>query len=159
MSSMKPLGFSRGQGPCMQSLQTPQSHLSKRGSSQVMHADDTVRAARALTPRGMSAACRSEAPEAQDYTYETLLNNIPESLLLHVLSVLPGDAQAYAGKLVCKASRDQLRAQRTIRARSPDLPSWVLKEAYKQCNTTAERIQLMAARASQVGSQAHPPLL
>ena len=76
---------------------------------------------------------------------------LPASLIIHILGFLSTDAQAYAARLVNKATHAAFRTQQKISIRCHDLPLWVLQECYKSASN-ARRSDLVAARTAQVWS-------
>ncbi|KAF8062629.1 hypothetical protein HT031_003958 [Scenedesmus sp. PABB004] len=84
-----------------------------------------------LLPAGGAAAppaapAGGGAPSDQEASPWT---DLPEPLMLHVLSFLPPDLRAWAAKLVCKAARDRFRG--AISLRCPELPLAAVQEAWR----------------------------
>lgn len=74
---------------------------------------------------------------------------LPEALMLHILSLLPAAQQAYTARRVCKAAHARLRHMTTISATSADLPLAALQEMFLQSATSMyKQWHLAAARAA-----------
>jgi hypothetical protein len=74
---------------------------------------------------------------------------LPEALVLHILSLLPAVQQAYTARRVCKAAHARLRHAITISASSADLPLAALQEMFLQHATGMyKHWHLAAARAA-----------
>ncbi|KAF8062699.1 hypothetical protein HT031_004028 [Scenedesmus sp. PABB004] len=76
-----------------------------------------------------AAAVGGEAPAGAEAA-PSLLPELPEPLVLHVLSFLPPALRAWAAKLVCKAARERFRGAEVISLRCPDLPLAAVQEAW-----------------------------
>ncbi|WIA08904.1 hypothetical protein OEZ85_008323 [Tetradesmus obliquus] len=74
---------------------------------------------------------------------------LPEALMLHILSLLPAAQQAYTARRVCKAACARLRHMTTISATSADLPLAALQEMFLHNATSMyKQWHLAAARAA-----------
>ncbi|KAF8062692.1 BGL1A [Scenedesmus sp. PABB004] len=77
------------------------------------------------------------------------LPELPEPLVLHVLSFLPPALQAWAAKLVCRVARERFRGATVVSLRCPELPLAAVQEAWRAVGIDEEQQrQLSAARAA-----------
>ncbi|KAF8062672.1 hypothetical protein HT031_004001 [Scenedesmus sp. PABB004] len=76
---------------------------------------------------GVSLSDLALAVDAASSTWR----NLPEPLVLHVLSFLPPALQPWAAKLVCKAARERFRGATVVALRCPELPLAAVQEAWR----------------------------
>ncbi|KAF8062663.1 SLC4A1AP [Scenedesmus sp. PABB004] len=60
----------------------------------------------------------------------SLLPDLPEPLVLHILSLWPPSLRAWCAKLVCKAARERFRGARRVSLCCPELPLAAVQEAW-----------------------------
>ncbi|KAF8062647.1 hypothetical protein HT031_003976 [Scenedesmus sp. PABB004] len=103
-------------------------------------------AARGSTTR---AAAAGEAPGGEDEVAPSPWTDLPEPLVLHVLSFLSPALQAWSAKLVCKAARGRFRGATVVSLRCPKLPLAAVQEAWRAAQGhQARQRQLSEARAA-----------
>ncbi|KAF8062687.1 Papln [Scenedesmus sp. PABB004] len=94
-----------------------------------------------------AAAAAGEAPGGADAAPSSLWGDLPEPLVLHVLSFLPPALQAWAAKLVCKTARERFRGATVVSLRCPELPLAAVREAWRPVRGGDPWQQLQLARA------------
>ncbi|KAF8062651.1 CM1 [Scenedesmus sp. PABB004] len=84
------------------------------------------------TTRAWAAALAAagEAPGGQDEVASPL-PELPEALVLHVLSFLPPSLQAWTARQVCKAAHERFRGARRVSLRCPELSLAAVQEAWR----------------------------
>ncbi|KAF8062697.1 hypothetical protein HT031_004026 [Scenedesmus sp. PABB004] len=87
-----------------------------------------ARAAAAAAAATAAVAAAGEAPAGAEAA-PSLWRDLPEPLVLHVLSLLPPALQAWTARLVCKAARERFRG--AISVRCPELPLAAVQEAWR----------------------------
>ncbi|KAF8062649.1 hypothetical protein HT031_003978 [Scenedesmus sp. PABB004] len=99
--------------------------------------------------RAAAAASADEAPGG-DEAAPSPLPELPQPLVLHVLSFLPPALHAWTAKLVCKAAHERFRGATVVSLRCPELPLAAVQEAWRAVQGGGERqqIRLAGARAA-----------
>ncbi|KAF8062701.1 SPAC3H8.02 [Scenedesmus sp. PABB004] len=97
------------------------------------HAGPTTRARAAAASAAAPAAAQRKAAVAGagKEAASSLLPELPEPLVLHILSFLPPALRAWAAKLVCKAARERFHSAKVVSLRCPELPLAAVQEAWR----------------------------
>ncbi|KAF8062682.1 rnf10 [Scenedesmus sp. PABB004] len=97
-----------------------------------------------------AAAAAGEAPAGAEAAPSSVWRDLPEPLVLHVLSFLSPSLQAWAAKLVCKVARKRFRGATVISADCPELPLAAVQEAWRalQDDGWEQQRRLTEARAA-----------
>ncbi|KAF8062643.1 histone deacetylase-like amidohydrolase [Scenedesmus sp. PABB004] len=108
----------------------------------------TRRAGPTMRARAAAAAAAGEAPGGAEVV-PSPLSELPEPLVLHVLSFLPPSLQAWSARQVCKAARNRFCGATVVSVRCPELPLAAVQEAWWAVQGDRERQQQLAeARAA-----------
>ncbi|KAF8057124.1 hypothetical protein HT031_006133 [Scenedesmus sp. PABB004] len=98
-------------------------------------------------PHRCPPAAPAAAPPRRARDASSLLPELPEPLVLHVLSFLPPALLAWAARLVCRAARERFRDTTVVSLRCPDLPLAAVQEAWRGLRSW-QQMQLTRARAA-----------
>lgn len=79
------------------------------------------------------------------------LPQLPETIMLHILSLLPAVQQAYSARRVCRAARDRFKHITTVSACSPDLPLAALQVFFQHHAAGMYRQWDLAAARAECG--------
>ncbi|KAF8062669.1 hypothetical protein HT031_003998 [Scenedesmus sp. PABB004] len=96
-----------------------------------------------------TAAAVGEAASGEDVEASSLWRDLPEPLVLHVLSFLPPALQAWTARLVCKAARERFHGATAVSLRCPELPLAAVQEAWRAVQGDGmKQRQLASARVA-----------
>ncbi|KAF8062686.1 aspartyl aminopeptidase [Scenedesmus sp. PABB004] len=124
------------------------SHAVRSGTTMSAAPAGKRRAGPTTRARAAAAAAAGEALAGAEAA-PSPLPELPEPLVLHVLSFLPPALRVWAAKLVCKAARERFRGARRVSLRCPDLPLAAVQEAWRAAGVDEEQQSRLAeARAA-----------
>jgi hypothetical protein len=101
-----------------------------------------------IRPAYNSMEQTSSIDHGQDTSEAAGSHKLPIAVVLHILGMLPIEAQAYSARQVCKATREAFSDCTSLGASCKELPLWVLQQMHA---THQQQLQVTCTATAAIG--------